>query len=223
MGVVIGAATTASIGGGDYCIISVNWSFNPNVQKLFCIGEWTPREDMVYYKSTETLSMTLYSPGPTYACEASQQCEDANTIEASVSPEACGDTSVGSMDGSWQVNSYSYSKEDAAMPGQESWSLTRWKNLNNAPDTNFIEPDYVLRGMAEGQATDGGTIPAITFDGATVTYTTGSVSAGGFGKADTFTTGTVVSVGGGSATAGDIGSGSASMPYTPLYLGTGGG
>lgn len=212
MAIVIGAATTVSFAGA--CVISANWGYSPNVQRLYCIGEWTPDESRIYYRPTETLNLTIYSPGPTYDTEPTTSCADANTISASISPAACGDTLM-SLTGSWWVTSYSYSKDDATLPGQESWAMTRWKGLNASPPGNFVEPTYVMRGISEGQAT----IEAgILFTGSTVETQTGNVSAGGFGKADILQVGVVEQVGGGSSSAGDTGQGSASMPYTPLYI-----
>jgi len=212
MAIVIGAATQISFGGA--CVISANWGYNPNVQRLYCIGEWEPDSSRVYYRPTETLNITIYAPGPTYSTDPTTSCADASTIDASVSPAACGD-SFGALTGSWWVTSYSYSKEDGALPGQESWSLTRWKYLDTTPPGNFVEPTYVMRGISEGQATPEA---GIVFNGSTVTTHNGSVSAGGFGKAYTLEVGVVSQVGGGSSASGDTGQGSASIPYTPLYI-----
>jgi hypothetical protein len=212
MAIVIGAATQVSF--GDTCVISANWGYNPNTQRLYCIGEWTPRDDLTYYRPTQTLNLTVYAPGPSYSTEPTQSCADANTIAASVSPAACGGSVGGDIDGSWWVTSYSYSKDDATMPGQESWALTKWKDVPS-PGTNSIEPTYVMRGISEGQATPEA---GITFTGSTVQTSTGNVSAGGFGRADELDVGVVSSVGGGSSASGDTGQGSASMPYTPLYI-----
>jgi hypothetical protein len=213
MAIVIGAASTAELTGAD-CVISANWSFSPNRQVLYCIGEFVPDEDRTYYKPTESLNLTVYSPGPLYSTEPSQTCENANQIAASVTPLACGTDVPDGVDGDWYVASYSFSKEDAALPGQESWSLTHWVTGGL---TNVIEPDYILRGLAEGQATANA---GIVFTGATAESTTGSVSANSFGRAETLTAGTVESVGGGTDTVGETGQGSASIPYTPLYIGS---
>lgn len=212
MAIVIGAATQVSFESA--CVISANWGYNPNVQRLYCIGEWVPDDTRVYYRPTETLNLTIYAPGPSYSTEPTTSCADANTISASITPSACGG-SFSSLTGSWLVTSYSYSKDDATLPGQESWALTRWKDLNSTPPSNYVEPTYVMRGISEGQATPEA---GITFTGTTVDTQTGNVSAGGFGKADELEVGVVSNVGGGSSTAGDTGQGSASMPYTPLYI-----
>jgi len=215
MAIVIGAATTVSF--YNTCVVSANWGYNPNVQRLYCIGEWTPSDDRTYYRPTETLNLTVYSPGPTHTVNPTTSCTDANTVSASVNPAACG-AAFSSLTGAWMVSSYSYSKDDASMPGQESWSLTRWKSLNATPPNNYIEPTYVMRGITEGSASDPIANTGIVFTGSTVASYTGSVSAGGFGKADVMYVGVVESIGGGTITAGETGQGSASMPYTPLYL-----
>lgn len=212
MAIIIGAATQVSFGGA--CVVSANWGYNPNVQRLYCIGEWTPRNELTYYRPTQTLNLTIYAPGPSYSTEPTTSCTDANTISASVSPATCGGNAGDGVSGDWHVTSYSYSKDDAVLPGQESWSLTKWKNVPS-PGTNSIEPSYIMRGISEGQSSTGA---GVSFTGATAETTTGNVSAGGFGRADTLWAGIVVNVGGGSSAAGDTGQGSASVPYTPLYI-----
>lgn len=205
MAIIIGAGTTVSFAGA--CVISANWGFNPNVQRLYCLGSWSPYDSLE--KPTETISLTLYAPGPTESVTASIACEDVTDISVSVSPAACGG-SVGDLSGNWALNNYSYSKDDPQAPGQESWSFTRW--VGDAP------PDYVLRGIAEGSATDPIANTGITFTGDTDTGSTGSVSAGGIGRADTTYYGVVATVGGGTSDLGELGNGSASIPLTPLWL-----
>jgi hypothetical protein len=58
MAIVIGAATQVSF--GNACAISANWSYSPNVQRLYCIGEWTPSTDRTFYRPTESLNITIY-------------------------------------------------------------------------------------------------------------------------------------------------------------------
>jgi len=212
MAIVIGAATQVSFAGA--CAVSASWGYNPNVQRLYCIGEWIPDDQRVYYRPTETLNLTVYAPGPSYSTEPTTSCEDANTISAAVTPAACGG-SFSSLSGQWLVTSYSYTKDDATLPGQESWSLTRWKDLDSSTPSNSVEPTYVMRTISEGQATDNA---GITFTGATATSQAGNVSAGGFGKVDELSLGVISNVGGGSSAAGETGQGSASIPYTPLYI-----
>lgn len=204
MGIVIGAATQASLGGA--CVISANWNMSQNSQKLYCLGSWDPH--LTIDKPTQTLSMTVYSPGPTYNTLPSTGCVNANTQQASVSPASCGGGSIGGVSGDFYVTSYSFTKDDPQLPGQESWSMMKY--------VGDILPSYNLRGITEGQAT--GETAGMTFESSSAGGSSGSVSANAFGKADEMIVGVVSSVGGGSSTAGETGTGSASIPYTPLYL-----
>lgn len=202
MGIIIGAATTVSFAGA--CVTSANWGASPNSQRLYCLGSWDPH--LVITKPTETLSLTIYAPGSPYSTVPTTSCTDANTVGASVSPVACGGGGDG-VGGAWFVNSYSYSKDDAILPGTESWSMQQW--------IGAIQPSYVMRGVSEGQGTPNSGITFKIVDG---TSSTGNVSAGGFGRADTLSVGVVTNVGGGSSAAGDTGQGSVSIPYTDLYI-----
>lgn len=208
MAIVIGAATTVDFSGA--CVISASWGYNPNTQRLYCLGSWTP--DHTISKPTETLNLTIYAPGPSYQVAPTTSCQDANTIAASVSPAACGG-SIGGVSGDWLVTSYGFSKDDAINPGQETWSMQRWKEVSGAT----VDPTYVMRGVSEGQGTSNA---GVTFTGDTASSSTGNVSAGGFGKADSLIIGQVSEVGGGTSAAGETGQGSASMPYTQLYIDT---
>ncbi len=215
MSIVIGAGTTVNF--GNACVVSTNWGYNPNTQRLYCVGEWSPT--YTYDKPTETLSMVIYSGtgGPVYDTSPTESCTNANTVTASVSPAACG-TAVASLTGDWWVTSYGFSKDDPLLPGQETWSMQRWVvgQFGNTP-----VPTYVLRGISEGQATKdvADADPGIVFTGTTVESETGSVSAGGIGRADTMTIGVATQVGGSESPAsGKVGQGSVSIPYTPLWI-----
>ena len=210
MAIVIGAATTASFMGA--CVISANWNYNPNSQRLYCLGSWTPFN--TFHKPTESLSLSIYAPGSTYDTAPTLGCYDANSVSASVVPAACGD-SFSSVSGNWLVTSYNYSKENASTPGTESWTLQKWKDVLSPPDGTTVEPTYVMRGITEGQGTNNA---GVTFTGGTTEVTTGSVSAGGFGNAFTVSVGVVSHVGGGASAGGETGQGSVSIPYTPLYI-----
>jgi hypothetical protein len=219
MAIVVGALTTVDFEGT--CVISANWGYNPNVQRLYCLGEWTARSENIYYRPTETLNLTVYAPGPNYDTAASSEgCEDAGQLSATIDPGTCGEgETFATLGGNWWVTSYSYSKDDGTMPGQESWSMVRWKGLSSSLPAGFVAPTYIMRGIAEGQSSGGvdGSITGIVIEEPYVTAQTGSVSAGGFGRADTMYIGVVSSVGGGTSDAG-TGTGSASIPYTPLYI-----
>lgn len=204
MAIVIGQNTQVSFGGA--CVTQVSWNANPNTQRLYCLGSWEP--ELTIEKPTETISLTVYAPGPSLDVTPTTDCADANTVSCSITPAGCGGTVTG-MSGNWFVTSYSYSKDDAQMPGTESWSMMRYIGSNT--------PSYVLRGISEGSSTTSANT-GITFTGVTTTSSQGSVSAGQIGKADETEFGQVTNVGGGSSAAGDTGNGSASMPYTPLWL-----
>ncbi len=94
--------------------------------------------------------------------------------------------------------------------------MTRWVAGGETPI-----PTYVLRGIAEGQASNvaGVVNSGVIFSGITAQSSTGSVTAGGIGRAYAITVGQVISVGGGTNTPGETGTASVSVPYTPLWLG----
>ncbi len=206
--IIIGFGTIVSFGG---CAISAQWGYNPNVQRLYCLGQTTPEFNIL--KPTESLSITVYGDvsGNTYDMALSTTCAMASVISAGVSPAACGG-SVDGVSGDWFVNSYSYSKGDPQMPGQESWGMTRWVAAGDVD-----EPTYVLRMSAEGESTVGAST-GVTFLGTTTQGSTGSVSAGALGQGDIKEYGAVGSVGGSAGGAGEIASGSASANYTPLWV-----
>lgn len=212
MSIVIGATTTVSFPYGD-CVVSVNWGYNPNVQRLYCLGSWDVYDTIE--KPTETLNVTIYAPGDSMSVLPTGACENATPLlTASVSPTVCGDPVAG-VSGDWYVTSYSFSKDDPVGPGQESWSMTRWVAGGETPI-----PTYVLRGIAEGQASNvaGVVNSGVIFSGITAQSSTGSVTAGGIGRAYAITVGQVISVGGGTNTPGETGTASVSVPYTPLWL-----
>lgn len=213
MAIIIGAGTQVEF-RNDSCVVSANWGYNPNTQRLYCIGDWSP--SFQYDKPTQTLSIVIYSETwgsqpAQYSTAPTVACEDANRIEANVYPAGC-DLAITEITGSWFVVSYGYGKDDPLLPGQETWGLQRWVGDNT--------PTYVLRGITEGQGTipPDDADPGITFTGVTTESESGSVSAGSIGRADTLRIGTISAVGNGDSTAGVTGQGSASMPYTPLWI-----
>jgi hypothetical protein len=212
MAIVIGATTTVSFPYGD-CVVSVNWGYNPNIQRLYCLGSWDVYDTI--NRPTQTMNVSIYAPGSAISVLPTGDCANASPrITASVSPTVCGET-VDGVSGDWYLTSYSYSKDDPVGPGQESWSMTLWVAGGDTP-----APTYVIRGIAEGQASNvNGVINSgVVFTGTTEQASTGSVSAGGVGRAYNTTIGQVISVGGGTNTPGETGSASVSIPYTPLWL-----
>lgn len=211
MAVIIGAGTLVSFSQmSSSCAISVNWGYNPNTQRLYCLGSWQALDTLS--KPTENLSITIYAPGDSISVPPTEECADASpVVTASVDPAICPAGYVSGVTGTWYVNSYGFSKDDPLQRGQETWGMTRWVS---GPD-GTPAPTYTLRGIAEGQATDNA---GITFLGTTTQTTTGSVSAGGFGRAYILEVGQIATIGGGTSVQGETGQGSASMPYTPLWI-----
>lgn len=222
MGVIIGNATTVNFGGAS--ATQVSWNINPNIQRAYVLGDWSPYKEAEVKAPTEVLNVTVYTPGGvSYDTSPTESCVDANTITVTVSPASCGEASDGPSATSWFATSYSFSKGDARQPGQESWSLMQYVTLG---DTDVTLPTYVLRGISEGSITTDQSLTAsmskvgLTFkdSGEVDSGTTGSVSAGQLGRADNVYTGVVSNVGNSSAGSGDVLQASCSMPYTPLYI-----
>jgi len=225
--VVIGAGTTVVFGDQDACFISANWGFNPGRTDAFCLGDFNPSAEHVLYKPTQTLSLTGYAPVRSrYDIPPSAICEDAGTLEASVSPATC-DIVVDDISGDWWLQSYGYSKETKDQPAQETWGLIKYKGgvedfltSQGVALDRIALPSYVMRGITMGESTENvnWAQTGIHFVEIFAEAQTGSVSAGGFGKVTETTHGSVEAVGGGSSDNGFKGNGSASIPYTPLYI-----
>ena len=218
--VIIGQTTIVSLGDGEICALSANWGFDPGKQDAFCLNSWLPNPQYMVYKQQQTLSITLYAPGPTHSVAPSESCDAPGTIAASVAPGYC-DGAGATIGGDWMVTSYNYSKESKDQPAQESWSLIKYTGITGYLSTEAaeraVEPSVVLRGIAQGQTTNE-IITGIKFNGsAFATSNNGSVSAGAIGKETTMEHGIVSEVGGGSSTATDQGTGSASIPLNPIY------
>lgn len=215
MAIIIGFGTL--VGGifATACSTNVSWGYNPNVQRLYCLGALTPWLNLE--KPTENMSVTVYQGNvSTQNVTASTDCDDITSVTASVSPSACG-VGVEGVSGQWYVTSYSYSKNDPNLPGQETWQLQRW--VQGADPITSPAPDYVIRNIAEGQASQNPGDPCgVSFNSTPLQGTQGSVSAGAIGQADDIYYATVDIVGGANLTGGEIGTGSASIPHTPLWI-----
>ena len=206
MGVVVGFVSSVTIDGS--CATNASWDAQPNTERFYCLdGSFDPVIEI--HKPTESINATIYSPGPTKSVAPSSNCdshEQMCDVNVTGNVRSCGDGGGDMPTGSFMITSYSYSKDDGIMPGEESWSLNR--HSDNIPS-------YVIRGISDGSGTPNS---GITFTGNTFTSSTGNVSAEGVGRADTLTVGQVTSVGGGSDAQGATGQGSVSVNYTPLWI-----
>ena len=215
MAIIIGFGT---IVGGIFagaCATNVSWGYNPNIQRLYCLGRISPWINVE--KPTENLSVTVYQGSvASQTVTASTDCADISSVSASVSPAFCGDTVEG-VSGQWYINSYSYSKGDPNIPGQETWSLTRWVAGSNPLYSSA--PDYVIRNAAEGQSSrNPGNPTGVVFIGTVLAGKQGSVAANAVGQADDIYYATVSAVGAANLGGGEIATSSASVPHTPLWV-----
>jgi hypothetical protein len=216
MGVIIGNLTTVSFGlsNGDCGINQASWSANPGVQRLYCVGKVLPYKTIE--KPTATLSMTIYAGTSTgHLIPAATACTNASSVTASIVPQSCpaGEGYGPDAGNTWYVNSYSFAKDDAQMPGTESWSMIAYTGIGDAA------PDLVLRGLSEGTSSSPEINTGVVFDTGvgTTLSTQGSISAGQFGKSNEVKAGIVTSVGGGTETQGVIGQASVSIQLTPVW------
>lgn len=242
MAVIIGSATQvvlripATAGASIGCVLSVNWSYNPNIQRYFCLGTTDPY--ITITKPTEQMSVVLYSGStPSYNVLASTTCDDIdNLIFASVDPGDCVGAEVqGPIKDTWYLQNYGFSKDDPNLPGQETWALTHWLSNDDftaagiSSPTGATSPTRVLRNISEGQASDltapaDDADPGVTFTGDTQYATTGNVSAGQVGRADTLIYGVASTVGNSgqlptpAGQYGRTGQGSVSVPLQPVWF-----
>jgi hypothetical protein len=229
MAVIIGAGTIVT-GTSFYetCVVSVNWACNPNIQRLYCLGDWVPTYQ--FAKPTQTLSIVIYSGtnGPVYTTQPSNDCTVPGiSIVAGVDAAGCdaGEQLGVSQYNDWVVTSYGYSKGDPNLPGQETWGLQRWpsgtqEDCNVGSGIDVTQPSNIVRSIAEGQAAleSDNSDPGVVFTGVLSYSSTGNVSAASIGRYDRLTYGVASQIGGSDNAAGKTGQGSVSLSYTPLWL-----
>jgi len=213
--IIIGFGT---IVGGIFagaCATNVSWGYNPNVQRLYCLGTTTPWASIE--KPTETMSVTVYQGSvASQDVSPSTGCDDITSVSASVSPSSCGSTVEG-VSGQWYITSYGYNKGDPNVPGQETWSLQRW--VEGTSPSLSPAPNYVIRNISEGQSSESSAATTgLVFTGTILSGNQGSVAAGATGQATTTYYGTVTSVGGASLGGGETATSSASVQLTPLWV-----
>jgi len=212
MAFIISSATFVT-GLGTRGIISVNLSLSPQIQRLYDIGYTDPYDTNTIEQNS--LAIVRYGPGPTYSVEASDVCEDANSLTIKVTANGCGSGDDVDYEDDFFVSSYSYTKDVQGF-GQESWSMV----TRPIPTTGA---DFIMvRGIAEGQTTpDGNTgqttgarIASGSVSGKEISVTAGSP---GIGTADEVTFGIIDQIGGGTGKYdGFTGNANVSIPYSPI-------
>jgi len=236
MAVIIGAGTTVvSTQFPNEGIVSVQFGFSPQVERLFQLGSFDPYDSTI--QKTRTLSLNVYGSRPAggggsvpLSVPPSVTCDDAGVVNITVNPASC----VGSLlpfAKDYFVTGYSYSKDNLGF-GQETWSFTSKPEI-----PGFTGTIVMLRGIAEGTIATGPGIMTsadmgITVDelasndsfGAPIEGESGSVQAGtpGLGNFDIQRFVIVTQIGGsvGKSTSIDGFSGQTSIqiPMTPVFI-----
>jgi len=233
LAVIIGSASTVVSpqfpNGG---IVSVQFGFNPQIERLYQLGSFAPYDTTV--TRTRTISLTVYgkradgSGGSLpFNVSPSISCVDTSTVNITVNPASCV-SSLLPFAGNYFLNSYGYTKSATGF-GQESWSFT------SKPDiTGYTGTIVMLGGIPEGTISTGPGVMSSTQMGVTVDAAasndslgnqiegeTGSVSGGtpGLGNFDIQRHVIVTSVGNSEGKLdGLTGSASITIPLTPVYL-----
>lgn len=150
MAVIIGSATLVTTTlfpqGG---IVSVNFGYRANLNRLWELGSWVPYDSYVQYQ--RELSVTAYGQkedgsggSQVFSLPANTTCADASSVTIEVTPGACG-VSLAPFTDTFFPSSYSYSKDNFGW-GQESWSFASKPDIDNYTGTI-----YMLRGISTGQ------------------------------------------------------------------------
>lgn len=228
--VVIGFGTNITGVFDDACVTSLNWGYNPNSQRLYCLGSMSAA--FVVSHPIETISLTVYSDattGVTVPIDVlpSEDCSSLSDFNIGVTFGNCvgqqPDDISNDVLSPWYLTGYSFTKDDANMPGQEQWSFQRWLSLAGHTEGNTehlpaTQPTVVLRNVTEGQTT-AQLATGVNLDNDTVIESSsGSVSAGQIGQSSEMENGTVIEVGDPQYNAGDRENGSATISYTPMWL-----
>jgi len=228
MGVIIGAGTTF-IGSPIFdnaCVNSIQWGYEPQTERLWCVGSWSPYA--VLRQAQQTLSVSVYGKnaegnGGTgeLILSPSTTCEDSTAaVHITLVPASC-DVSLATKpinNEKFFITSYGFSKE-ALGYGTETWQMMRYISSAEDPNINVPSPTYILQGIADGNRSgpaDHGIVMEVDSSG----YT-GQVSAGqpGIGEANMTEYGIVSRVGGSQGwDPGKFGSAQANIPHNPIYI-----
>jgi len=216
---VISAGTFITGFGIGFQSVSVNQQ--PNIQRLYQLGNFLPYDKNITYQTT--LNISKYGgQADVYDVTASNSCIEPAPITITVLTSSCtGQEFIVTDD--FFINSYSYSK-DVQGWGVESYSLTtRPQTLDANGDPVTGVTTRLIRGTAEGQSEiNAGADTGIVFAASpTVDGIQMQVSAGnpGIGTADDTRFGEVIQVGAGTGKKdGTKATGNVTVPYTPIYI-----
>jgi len=162
--VVIGSATRVQLGFGKGAsvgdvpgIVSVDWSFGSNINRLYTLGGGTqtcgPAEFASIRGANMQISINMYGgSSPEVSTCAGLVCENSPAvITVSIVPATCGTYTAESVAGkAVYISSYSYSK-DRTQFGTETWQGSAYHTP--VAETNVYtepEPTYVVLGIADG-------------------------------------------------------------------------
>jgi hypothetical protein len=160
--VIIGQSTIVRLSIADAGIVSIDWSTNAGVERLYTLGAGAgtcgPPEYATVRDSQVTVNFSIYggesSEISTCAADAQGACADSPaTVIVNVAPGVCGNAAVeGLVDQKVFINSYSYSK-DRVGHGTEQWAGNAYKRpAGTLPQGQYIKPlpNFVILGVAEG-------------------------------------------------------------------------
>ena len=224
MTAIIGAGTQVSSSLISAGFVSVNFSFQPEINRLWQLGSFDAYE--IENISQINISLTNYGGGSTsLALTPSTGCVDSNAqMQITVIPAACVSEAISVVDETAFITGYSYSKDYKGW-GQESWTLQTKPIL-----IDYTGDIYMIQGLSTGDMLSGtditsnqgisltGSVGGTSDDGSGVDM---SVSAGelSIGEYGIKVFGKVIAVGGGTGKDdGKRGSSNASIPHQPTYL-----
>jgi len=196
--------------------LSVNTSTNNQRQILYQLSNKNPIYDAIINLQI-SVSISIYSPGPSKSTANSVNCEPADSVLLQVDPGFCGSAVTGaSINGNFYVSNYTYTKTRDTY-GVENWSFVSAPQYLD-DNLNVIYEALFLRGVALGSSTEPENNTGVNFSSNTVESTSMGVSAGfpGVGQANVTKNGIVSSVGGGKGPGDTDGQASVAIPYTPI-------
>jgi hypothetical protein len=224
MTVIIGNASQVTSDIISAGIVSVNYSYQPEVNRMWQLGSFSAYD--IETTTNISLSITNYGGASTaIALSPSTGCVDSTAqMTVSIVPAACVSGTATITDEVFFINSYSYQKDYKGV-GQESWSLIAKPILQGYTGTT-----YMLQGIATGEHLIGADIVSndgivlIGSDGISANDGSGydvsmSASEMSIGELGVKEFGVITQIGNGIYREdGRRGNASANIPHQPIYL-----